>query len=223
MTVVADRVTTVSLPTRGRALPPVTARKFSRLALTYAIFWVVGALPGKLGLSDAWVAAGLGLALPGGGFLYGGHPGWAVVSLVAVVLAIFTGIFCIGAGIFRLGFIADFLSKPILIGFLNGIAIHIFIGQIGKEPQAGHDDGHSQQYNRFVRRQPVQNAAHSLAHHTLLSQMRRVCALRFSASLFREAASNSIKPSSTALCPRLMVSTAVRAAVTPAVDRAARS
>ena len=27
---------------------------------------------------------------------------------------------------------ADFLAKPILVGFLNGVAIHIFLGQIGK-------------------------------------------------------------------------------------------
>ena len=32
----------------------------------------------------------------------------------------------------RLGFLADFLSRPILIGFLNGVAISIFLGQIGK-------------------------------------------------------------------------------------------
>src|SRR5258708_32727132 len=32
----------------------------------------------------------------------------------------------------RLCFVADFLSKPILVGFLNGVAIHIFLGQIGK-------------------------------------------------------------------------------------------
>jgi MFS superfamily sulfate permease-like transporter len=36
------------------------------------------------------------------------------------------------AGFFRLGFVADFLSRPILVGFLNGVAIHIFLGQIGK-------------------------------------------------------------------------------------------
>jgi high affinity sulfate transporter 1 len=36
------------------------------------------------------------------------------------------------AGLLRLGFVADFLAKPILVGFLNGVAIHIFLGQIGK-------------------------------------------------------------------------------------------
>ena len=89
MTLVADHVTTVELPTARAAIPPVTARKLGRLALTYAIFWALGALPGFLGLSDAWVAVGLGLALPGGGFLYGGHPLWAIATLAAVALAIF--------------------------------------------------------------------------------------------------------------------------------------
>ena len=81
MTVVTDTVSTVALPTNGRALPPVTARKLGQLTLTYASFWMLGALPGFLGLGDAWVAAGLGLALPGGGFLYGGHPVWALVAV----------------------------------------------------------------------------------------------------------------------------------------------
>jgi MFS superfamily sulfate permease-like transporter len=58
------------------------------------------------------------------------HPN-ALMSL-SVVLAFFTGTFCILAGLLRLGFVADFLAKPILVGFLNGVAIHIFLGQIGK-------------------------------------------------------------------------------------------
>jgi len=47
-------------------------------------------------------------------------------------LTFFTGLICIVAGFFRLGAFADFLSKPILVGFLNGIAISIFLGQVGK-------------------------------------------------------------------------------------------
>ena len=47
-------------------------------------------------------------------------------------LAVLTGLVCIAAGIFRLGFVADFLAKPILVGYLNGVAISIFLGQIGK-------------------------------------------------------------------------------------------
>src|SRR5262245_53593363 len=51
---------------------------------------------------------------------------------LSVALAFFTGLICILASFFRLGVLADFLSKPILVGFLNGIAITIFLGQIGK-------------------------------------------------------------------------------------------
>ena len=47
-------------------------------------------------------------------------------------LAVLTGVACIIAGFFRLGFLADFLGKPVLVGFMNGIAISIVLGQIGK-------------------------------------------------------------------------------------------
>ena len=53
------------------------------------------------------------------------------VSL-SVTLAFCTGLFCIMASFFRLGALADFLSRPILVGFLNGVAISIILGQIGK-------------------------------------------------------------------------------------------
>lgn len=51
---------------------------------------------------------------------------------LSVTLAFLTGVFCIGASFLRLGALADFLSRPILIGFLNGVAISILLGQIGK-------------------------------------------------------------------------------------------
>ena len=51
---------------------------------------------------------------------------------LATALTLFTGVLCVLASAFRLGAMADFLSKPILVGFLNGIALSIFLGQIGK-------------------------------------------------------------------------------------------
>ena len=51
---------------------------------------------------------------------------------LSVALAVLTGVVCIAAGLLRLGFVADFLGKPILVGYLNGVAISIFLGQIGK-------------------------------------------------------------------------------------------
>ncbi len=47
-------------------------------------------------------------------------------------LALLAGVLCISASFLRLGALADFLSKPILVGFLNGIALSIILGQIGK-------------------------------------------------------------------------------------------
>ena len=51
---------------------------------------------------------------------------------LSILLALLTGLFCIAGGIARLGFIANFLSRPILSGYLNGIAISIIVGQLGK-------------------------------------------------------------------------------------------
>ena len=51
---------------------------------------------------------------------------------LTIALTLMTGLFWIVASYFRLGALADFLSKPILVGFLNGVAISIFLGQIGK-------------------------------------------------------------------------------------------
>jgi high affinity sulfate transporter 1 len=51
---------------------------------------------------------------------------------MSVLLAFLAGVFCILASFFRLGAIGDFLSRPLLIGFMNGVAISIFQGQIGK-------------------------------------------------------------------------------------------
>jgi high affinity sulfate transporter 1 len=51
---------------------------------------------------------------------------------LAVTLTLLAGVFCILAGKFRLGFFADFLSRPILMGLLNGVGINIIISQLGK-------------------------------------------------------------------------------------------
>lgn len=51
---------------------------------------------------------------------------------LSIWLTLLTGIVCIAAGIARFGFIANFLSRPILVGYLNGIAISIIVGQLGK-------------------------------------------------------------------------------------------
>jgi high affinity sulfate transporter 1 len=71
----------------------------------------------------AIVAAAVGPLAAGNADLY--------VSL-SMTLAFLAGVFCIAARFLRLGALADFLSKPILVGFLNGMALSIALGQIGK-------------------------------------------------------------------------------------------
>lgn len=53
-------------------------------------------------------------------------------ACLSVALCLLAGVLCVGASFLRLGALADFLSKPILAGFLNGIALSIALGQIGK-------------------------------------------------------------------------------------------
>ena len=51
---------------------------------------------------------------------------------LAGMLAVLTGALCIAAGLARFGFITDLLSKPIRMGYLNGIALTVLIGQLPK-------------------------------------------------------------------------------------------
>ncbi len=48
----------------------------------------------------------------------------------AGVLAFLAGLFLIIARVIRLGFLADFLSRTVLIGFLTGVGVQVAIGQI---------------------------------------------------------------------------------------------
>lgn len=50
----------------------------------------------------------------------------------SIALTFLVGLMCLVASRLRLGVLADFLSKPILTGFLNGIALSIVLGQLGK-------------------------------------------------------------------------------------------
>ena len=62
--------------------------------------------------------------------LAGGDPERAVA--LAGALAIMAGALCLGAALARLGFVTDLLSGPIRIGYMNGIALTILVGQLPK-------------------------------------------------------------------------------------------
>ncbi|MFN2192493.1 MAG: SulP family inorganic anion transporter [Candidatus Promineifilaceae bacterium] len=50
----------------------------------------------------------------------------------AATLAFLVGLFLLLASLLRLGFLADFISKPVLTGFLAGIGVVIITSQLGK-------------------------------------------------------------------------------------------
>jgi high affinity sulfate transporter 1 len=51
---------------------------------------------------------------------------------LAGMMAIVSGVVCIAAGLARLGFITELLSKPIRYGYMNGIALSVLLSQIPK-------------------------------------------------------------------------------------------
>ncbi|MCX5394940.1 SulP family inorganic anion transporter [Streptomyces sp. NBC_00094] len=59
-----------------------------------------------------------------------GDPGRAVA--LASVLALMVAAVMILASVAKLGFIADLISKPTMIGYMNGLALTILIGQLPK-------------------------------------------------------------------------------------------
>lgn len=60
----------------------------------------------------------------------GDDPGKAVA--LAGMLALLVGVIEIGLGIGKLGFVADLLSSEVQVGYMNGLAITIIVGQLPK-------------------------------------------------------------------------------------------
>ena len=62
--------------------------------------------------------------------LAGGNVEYSIA--LAGMLALMVGLISVGAGVARLGFVSDLLSKPVRVGYLAGLAITIFVGQLPK-------------------------------------------------------------------------------------------
>ena len=92
--------------------------------LAYALFGPSRIL--VLGPDSALAAVILGIVVP----LSGGDPVRAVT--LAGMMAIVSGTVCILAGLARLGFVTELLSKPIRYGYMNGIALTVLISQLPK-------------------------------------------------------------------------------------------
>src|SRR5262245_23307587 len=92
--------------------------------LAYAVFGPSRII--VLGPDSALAAVILAVVLP----LSAGNPERAIAAGGA--MAIVSGIVCVAAGLSRLGFITELLSKPIRYGYMNGIAVTILLSQIPK-------------------------------------------------------------------------------------------
>ena len=105
---------------------PVTAGLYS-LLLPLVVYALLGSAPwlvvGPESTIALLVAAGLApLAIAGS----------AEYTTLAAALALIVGGFYLSARLLRLGWIADYFSQAVLVGYLTGVAILIVLGQFGK-------------------------------------------------------------------------------------------
>ena len=131
--VVAGLVLATLLVPQGMAyaelagLPPITGLYTSILCLAgYAVFGPSRILVLGPDSSLGPMIAATILPLMGSG----GDPQRAV-ALASMLGLLVGGITALG-GIARLGFVADLLSKPTMIGYMNGLALTILVGQLPK-------------------------------------------------------------------------------------------
>ena len=64
--------------------------------------------------------------------MVGGEVDPARYAALAAALALAMGAILFLAGAFRLGFVADFFGKPVLLGYINGVALIVIASQLGK-------------------------------------------------------------------------------------------
>lgn len=107
-------------------LPPVYGLYASMLpVLGYAVF--ASSPQGILG-ADASASAITGSCLAALGIASGSENAISA----ATMLSLFVGIFLILFAVFRLGRFAEYISKPVMSGFMSGTALSIIFGQIPK-------------------------------------------------------------------------------------------
>jgi high affinity sulfate transporter 1 len=130
---VAGVVLTTLLVPQGMAyaelagLPPITGLYTSILCLVgYAVFGPSRIL--VLGPDSSLGPMIAATILPL--IASGGDPRRAVA--LASMLAIMVAVVMLLAAVAKLGFIADLLSKPTMIGYMNGLALTILVGQLPK-------------------------------------------------------------------------------------------
>ena len=110
---------------QAAGLPPITGLYATIVPLlVYAVFGPSRVM--VLGPDSSLAAVIAGIILP-----LGGRDPTRAVAL-AGMLAILTGLMILLAGVARLGFVTELLSRPVQLGYLYGIAITIMVGQLPK-------------------------------------------------------------------------------------------
>jgi len=94
-------------------------------AILYALFGSSGQIATGPSSALAAVAAG---ALVSAGISAGGEDAVAMVAAITLV----SGLLFLLMAIFKMGWISQFLSKPVITGFLFGAAIQVVIGELPK-------------------------------------------------------------------------------------------
>ncbi len=106
-------------------LPP-TAGLYALVLPT--IVWVLLTSSRQVIASPDASAAAL-VAASVGGLAAAGSQNYAMMALAQAIIC---GVLFIAMAVFKLGFLANFLSRPILIGFIAGLALDVFVSQVAK-------------------------------------------------------------------------------------------
>ncbi len=106
-------------------MPPETGLYAAPLPML--IYAILGSSP-HLTVGPSSTVAALSFSVIGGMAVVGS----ANFITLSILLAMIVGGLLIGASFLRLGLLADFLSRPVLDGFVVGVAISIAIGQLDK-------------------------------------------------------------------------------------------
>jgi high affinity sulfate transporter 1 len=108
-------------------MPPETGLYAALVApIAYAIFGTSR----QLNVGPSSTVAVLSFSIVGG--LAAGSSDPSTFYALTAGLAILTGVFFVVAGLAKLGFLADFMSRPVLDGFVVGLALTIAAGQLHK-------------------------------------------------------------------------------------------
>lgn len=119
-------------------LPPVMGLYAASLATMVAAFTRSSrhVLPGPTNAVSLLVGGAMGVTA-------GADP-----FVVATTLAVLVGLMQVGAGVLRLGAVVDFISRPVVLGYITGAGLLIGIGQLHKITRTAGGDGDV--LNRFA-------------------------------------------------------------------------